>query len=146
MALNGKMQKYAEGRAHGLSPRDAGLAAGYSGSGLAVTVSRIDKRDDVRSEIQRLKRGGKAEPEAKSDDNGIDSWAMKDSYDSPLELLRDVWNNPKAPKGIRYQAAKDALPYLHARMEGGKKEEKEKGAKGAAKGKFQPGNRPSMYQ
>ena len=142
MALNGKMQKYAEARAQGLSPQDAGRDAGYSGSGLAVTVSRIEKRDDVRSEIKRLKNGGKPEPEADT----IDSWAMKDHYDSPLALLVDVMNNPKAPKGIRYQAAKDALPYKHARVEGGKKEEKDEKAKRAVKGKFQPGNRPSMYQ
>ena len=142
MALNGKMQKYAEARAQGLSPQDAGRDAGYSGSGLAVTVSRIEKRDDVRSEIKRLKNGGKSEPEVDT----IDSWAMKDRYDSPLALLEDVMNNPKAPKGIRYQAAKDALPYKHARVEGGKKEEKDEKAKRAVKGKFQPGNRPSMYQ
>lgn len=142
MALNGKMQQYAEARAQGLAPQAAGLAAGYSGSGLAVTVSRIEKRDDVRAEIKRLKRGGKSEPEADT----IDSWAMKDRYDSPLALLEDVMNNPKAPKGIRYQAAKDALPYKHARVEGGKKQEKDEKAKRAGKGKFQPGNRPSMYQ
>lgn len=146
MALNGKMQQYAEARAQGLAPQAAGLAAGYSGSGLAVTVSRIEKRDDVRAEIKRLKRGGKPEPESKTDDGSVDSWAMKDCYDTPLDLLRDVWNNPKAPKGIRYQAAKDALPYVHARMEAGKKEEKEKAAKRAVRGKFQPGAKPSMYQ
>ena len=81
-----------------------------------------------------------------TDDGSVDSWAMKDRYDTPLDLLRDVWNNPKAPKGIRYQAAKDALPYVHARMEVGKKEEKEKAAKRAVRGKFQPGAKPSMYQ
>lgn len=146
MPLNGKMQQYAEARAQGLAPQAAGLAAGYSGSGLAVTVSRIEKRDDVRAEIKRLKRGGKPEPESKTDDGSVDSWAMKDRYDSPLALLEDVMNNPKAPKGIRYQAAKDALPYKHARVEGGKKQEKDEKAKRAVKGKFQPGNRPSMYQ
>ena len=34
----------------------------------------------------------------------------------------------------------------NAERKGGKKEEKDEKAKRAVKGKFQPGNRPSMYQ
>ena len=143
--MKAKQKQYAIGVDYGTNSVRALVVEG--GHPVHVLVAgEPHARHERGAFFERTERGGKAEPEAKSDDNGIDSWAMKDSYDSPLELLRDVWNNPKAPKGIRYQAAKDALPYLHARMEGGKKEEKEKGAKGAAKGKFQPGNRPSMYQ
>ena len=68
---------------------------------------------------------------------------MKPKYDTPLDLLRDVWNNPDAPKSLRYQAAKDALPYCHARKEGGKKDEAAKESKKAAAGKFGSSPAPS---
>lgn len=70
---------------------------------------------------------------------------MKDRYDSPLALLEDVMNNAKAPKSLRYQAAKDALPYRHARKESGKKEEAANDAKkaGAKGSRFGQQSRPS---
>ena len=77
---------------------------------------------------------------------GREQWEMKDSYESPLALMLDVMNNALAPKTLRYQAAKDALPYCHPRKEGGKKEEREKEAKKAATGKFRPGKRPGQSQ
>ena len=145
MALNGKMQAYAEARATGLKPLQAAAQAGYSGAGIRVTTTRLENRADVQGEIRRLKRGGKPEAqEAEATDNGeLDRWAMKDHYATPLDLLRDVWNNPKAPKSLRYQAAKDAMPYCHARMEAGKKQEKNDNAKKASGGKYQTANKPS---
>lgn len=141
MALKGKMQAYAEARAQGLTPTDAAAHADYSGSGSRVTVSRIEARADVQAEIKRLKNGGVADsPEAGADDP--DTWQMKDAYDSPLALMQDIYNNPRAPKSLRYQAAKDALPYCHARKEGGKKEADEAAAKAAGKGKFQRTSKP----
>ena len=69
---------------------------------------------------------------------------MKPKYDTPLDLLRDVWNNPDAPKSLRYQAAKDALPYCHPRIaEAGKKEKKEELAKKTSgAGRFQTKSAP----
>lgn len=142
MALKGKMQAYAAARAQGLKPADAAAVADYSGSGSRVTVSRIEARADVQAEIRRLrKEGGVADsPEAGGDDP--DTWQMKDEYDSPLALMKDIMNNPRAPKSLRYQAAKDALPYCHARKEGGKKDEEAKAAKAAGQGKFQRTSKP----
>lgn len=144
MALKGKMQAYAEARAQGLRPLDAGAMAGYSGSGMKVSLTRIEARADVQAEIKRLKRGGK--PVDKGEELGEDvseKWSLKDRYANPLEMALDVMNNPKAPKSIRYQAMKDALPYCHARKEGGKKEEVKDRATKATKGKFQTQPRPS---
>lgn len=141
MALKGKMQAYAEGRAAGMDPNTAGAHAGYApGAGMRVVASKLEARADVRAEIKRLKKEG-----VKTDAVGDlavatrDAWAMKDSYTSPLELLEDIMNNPNAPKSLRYQAAKDALPYRHGRVaEAGKKEKKQEAAEAAsAKGKFQ---------
>ena len=143
MALNGKMQAYAAARAQGLRPLDAAAHAGYSGSGIKVTTSRIEARSDVQAEIRRLKSGVQVKPPVSTEVTDIDKWAMRDKYANPLDLMLDVMNNPKAPKSLRYQAAKDALPYCHPRKEGGKKEEKEERAKKAAGGKFQTAARPS---
>jgi hypothetical protein len=140
MALRGKMQAYAEARAQGLSPADAAAHADYSGSASRVTVSRIEARADVQAEIGRLKHGGVD----KGEGGESGGWQMKDRYASPLDLLEDVWNNPQAPKSLRYQAAKDALPYCHPRKDAGKKEDKEKAAKEAAKGKFKTARRPGQ--
>lgn len=147
MALRGKMQAYAEARAEGLSPRDAAAHSGYEMAGVAVTVSRLERRADVQAEIKRLKRSGKhPDPKAVIDTSERGKWAMRDHYDSPLLLMLDVMNNPDAPTSVRYQAAKDALPYCHPRKEGGKKEESKERAKKAAVGKFQTAARPSHLQ
>lgn len=141
MALKGKMQAYAEARAQGLNPADAAAHADYSGSGARVTVSRIEARADVQAEIRRLKKVG-VDNEPEGDEP--EPWKMKDKYPSSLALLQDLYNNPKAPKSLRYQAAKDALAYEHPRKEGGKKDAKDDAAKEAGKGKFKTTQKPGM--
>lgn len=148
MALRGKMQRYAEGRASGMDPHTAGAHAGYApGPGLAVAVSRIEARVDVQKEIKRLKKGGataEASTESPSRPGPRADWEMKAKYEDPLSLLKDIMNNPDAPKSLRYQAAKDALPYCHPRIaEAGKKEKKEELAKKASgAGRFQRKSAP----
>lgn len=143
MALRGKMQAYAEARAAGLAPKDAAAHAGYEMGGVAVTVSRMESRADVQSEIKRLKRSSKRGDSTDSPEVERGKWAMRDHYSNPLDLMLDVMNNPQAPTSVRYQAAKDALPYCHPRKEGGKKDEAKERAKKAAGGKFQTAARPS---
>lgn len=146
MALRGKMQGYAEARAAGMEPKDAAAHAGYEMGGIAVTVSRMERRADVQAEIKRLKRdgvGSETDNGPSSEADGRAKWGMKKRYASPLDLMFDVMNNPDAPNGVRYQAAKDALPYCHARKEGGKKDEAKDRAKKASEGKFQTAARPS---
>ena len=146
MTLNGKMQAYAEARAQGLRPLDAAAHAGYSGSGIRVTTNRLESRADIQAEVKRLKRGGTpvvTKPGKQSAEERDEKWSMQDRYSTPLDLMLDLMNNPLAPKSLRYQAAKDALPYCHPRKEGGKKEEKEERAKKAAGGKFQTAARPT---
>ena len=136
------MQPYAEARAQGLDPKTAARHAGYEEAGIAVTVSRMESRADVQAEIRRLKRGGKGVDKTE-DEGDLEKWGMRDRYSNPLDLMLDVMNNPKAPKSLRYQAAKDALPYCHPRKESGKKDEHKERAAKAAKGKFQTAQRPS---
>lgn len=145
MALSGKMQAYAEARAQGMRPLDAAAHAGYSGSGIRVTTTRLEARADIQAEVKRLKKGGKPAKSKTEVPDEVGEWAMKDHYDSPLDLILDVMNNPLAPKSLRHQMAKDALPYCHPRKEGGKKEERDKAGKKAAE-KFGSQPRPSYLQ
>lgn len=132
MSLTEKQLAFAQAKAAGATHKDAATQAGYASASAAVTATKLMAREDVRAEIDRLRNGAGEVPL----EDAVDSWQMKDSYDSPLALLEDLYNNPKAPKSLRYQAAKDALPYCHARKEGGKKEEAAKESKKAAAGKF----------
>lgn len=148
-----KIPDYIAHRLAGCDPTAAGLAAGYSMAGLAVTICNLEKRDDVKSALRKGKKAKALKP-LKSpssnrqyrsvaheprhgdgpaeDDSILNPWKLKDKYDSPLDLLKDVMNNPKAPGGLRIQCAKDALPYCHARKEGSKKEDDKTKAKQTA--------------
>jgi hypothetical protein len=167
-----KIDGYIEQRVSGVDPLNACLAAGYSQAGISVTMARLESREDVRLAIRAAKRAAPAVGKSKllhplkapagkrhyrsvADEprhgdgptDPLDPWRLRDSYDSPLDLLRDVMNNPKAPGGLRIQCAKDALPYCHARKEGGKKDdEKSKAKDTAASGKFGTQSKPSHLQ
>ncbi len=133
-----KIPEYIEQRLSGLKPQDAALAAGYSPVQIRVTATTLEARADVKKAI----KSGKA-PESKARARSVAStdvpadlkpWALQDSYNDPLSLMLDVMNNSKAPSGLRIECAKTALPYCHARKEGGVKENKERGAKAVAQG------------
>ena len=138
MSLTGKQRAFVELKAAGVRNEEAAKRAGYSANSAAVTATGLMKRADIKEAIAAL---------ANNDDSPVETasseWSMKPKYDTPLDLLRDVWNNPDAPKTLRYQAAKDALPYCHARKEGGKKDEAAKESKKAAAGKFGSAPKPS---
>lgn len=145
-----KLQSYCEHRASGVPQRDAAIHAGYSLTAASVTASRNESRQDVQKEIARIKKlikAGKGPTPTVRIDNGpptdrqpatdqsspLAPWGLKDKYASPLDLMIDVMNNPKAPIGMRVQAAKDAMPYVNARKaESGKKEKAQEDAEKAA--------------
>lgn len=138
-----KIAAYIQERTNGLAPMAAALAVGYSQSGVAVQCTRLEQREDVRQALRAAKRGarvGKIEPPAPRHGDGespLEPWRLRDKYANPLELMLDVMNNPKAPGGLRIQCAKDAMPYMHARKEGGKKDdEKDRAKRTNEKSKF----------
>lgn len=159
-----KIQEYIEQRVAGVDPLNAGLAVGYAVASISVQLAKLESREDVRQAIRVAKRGaGKSKPlhslksptgkreyrsvadEPRPDKDPLDPWRLRNHYDSPLDLLRDVMNNSKAPAGLRIQCAKDALPYCHARKEGGKKDDEKSKAKDIASGesKFRTQAKPS---
>lgn len=165
-----KIQDYIDQRTAGVDTLNAALAAGYAHAAISVTIARLEQREDVRQAIRAAKRGvGKSKslhplksPMSKRqhrsvDDelrhgdgpnkNPLDSWRLKDRYQSPLDLMLDVMNNPQAPGGLRIQCAKDAMPYCHARKEGGKKDDEKTKAKNTnATSKFGTARAPSHLQ
>lgn len=134
-----KQRKYAEGRAEGLKPKQAALAAGYSPSTADKQAYGLEARADIQDMIKAAKKakGVKKGRPPKDDD---ETPVMKAKYGSSLDLMRDMYNNPRLPYSVRFEAAKQALPYEHARIgEKGKKEQRADAAKVAvAKGRFRP--------
>ena len=157
-----KQQKYAENRAAGLPMKEAGLAAGYAAGGIDQAVSTLEKRADIQQAITRFRDAAAVQPkrgkskQARTFDDykaGLvqegeeNDEYLRASYDSPLDMFLHLMNEPKAPRGIRIQAAKDALPYVHGKIESdktGKKGQKDRDAKETATtGSFVPRRGPS---
>lgn len=63
--------------------------------------------------------------------------------DDPLQWLQTLMADPRQDVRMRVDAAKALLPFLHRRpREAGKKDEAEKAAKCASKGRFRTGAPP----
>lgn len=133
--------KFIANKAEGLNSKQAGLLAGFAPNSISVTVSKLMARPEVKKAIaaERKQLGKPKEIDKK------DIPLLKDHYASPLALYDDLWNNPNAPAGIRIEAAKQAMPYHHARIgEKGKKENKNDDAAKVAKGRFSPKQAPKL--
>lgn len=126
--LTEKQQKFVQAKAMGLGNTDAGLAAGYARAGVDVAASKLMKLPHIQAAIKAAKKSmGKGErAAAKEREEEREPGRMKDRYDSPLDLMLDVMNNPQMPVGLRFESAKQAMPYCHARVgDGGKKQKKQ---------------------
>ncbi len=113
-----KIPVYIQHRLFGLVPRAAAQAAGYSSSGISVVVARLESREDVRRALHWAENGQAPQMHplgAEGHPAELSGWGLREHYDSPLDLMLDVMNNPDAPASLRVQCAKDALPYCHAR-------------------------------
>lgn len=135
--LTEKQHKFAQGKAMGLGNTDAAIAAGYSPAGAAVQATQLMKLPHVKAAIAAFKKGlSKAEKkQAKEKEEEREPGVMKDHYDNPLELMLDVMNNKNMPVSIRFESAKQALPYCHARVgDGGKKAKQKERADELSKG------------
>lgn len=162
--VNSKVDAYIKHRIGGADPLMAARLAGYAeGAGIKVVASRNEVREDVRKALRAARRAGKvvvANPkpgthkrlyrsvadEPQVDVNPLEPWKLRETYDSPLDLLVDVMNNSKAPAGLRIQCAKDAMPYCHARKENTKGDEKASKSKAAAEGNFKRQQKPTHLQ
>jgi len=143
--LTDNHRRFVEAKAGGLKDKEAAIFAGYSAASAQSTASRLMSRTDIKAAI----KAAKGVPQTKGD-HDVDRTKeslLKPSYKTSLELLQDLYNNPKAPVGMRVEAAKLALPYEHGKIgEQGKKEAKQQAAKEAAgTGRFAPRGRPKLH-
>lgn len=138
--MDERRRRFCQAIVAGVPKGDAAAQAGYSKRTAPSIASRLLKQKMVKDEIERLRT--KRDEKIESDERA----RLKDSYESSLELLRDVYNNPKMPFSVRVAAAKDALPYEHAKPapKSKKKDAKDDANETAAKGKFGVGRRPQL--
>lgn len=144
--------KFIELKAAGYTNAKAMVGAGYSENGANQAGSVMAKRPDMQAAIKKAKsklpkQARNAEP---MHDSGVSAKSVKmqrEKYTDPEQFLRDLMNNPGVPLLMRKDAAKDLMPYCHARIgEKGKKETAKDDAKKIAgsKSKFQTGRAPKL--
>lgn len=145
MKFTEKQKLFIQAKANGLPSRQAALAAGYSGSGAAANASALWAKPEVRAAVKKMREEMGAD--APDEINPGKPTVLKDRYESPLDLFTDLMNNPKAPDGLRIEAAKQAMQYMHAKPNPtGKRQNAKDLANTVANGnvsKFSPGKQPS---
>lgn len=128
--LTEKQRQFVANKAAGVANRDAAIAAGYAVGSAHVAADKLMAMPHIRN---ALKAAGKAAPpvEVKTATPKM----PKASYSDPKAFLLDLMNLADIPIAIRADAAKQLMPYCHARMgETGKKESKRDAAREIARG------------
>lgn len=145
-----KQQKFIQLKRQGYSNEKAALGAGYAKASAKNQATMMLRRPEIRAacKITKSARASKAEIEVAVLGNSADASSLmpKRKYTDPKEFLRDLMNNEGVPMLMRKDAAKDLMPYIHARVgEKGKKEsEKDEAGKIAnSKSKFATQRAPS---
>lgn len=139
--LTKKQQAFATNKALGCTNRDAAIAAGYAPGSAAQAGDRLAKHPAVRNAI---KAAAKIAPGV--DTKTVNAPAMpRAKYADPITFLEDVMNHAQLPVAMRADAAKQLLPYKHARMgETGKKQTKKENAQAIARGNSAKPTRPKF--
>lgn len=151
--LTEQQMRFVEAKATGINARQAGLLAGYSAKTVNQATSRLMARADIKAAIRKAKKDGPKAGVDNTDDDGKPR--LRDHYESPLDFMLDVMNQPSMPAGLRFEAAKQALPYVNPKITpAGKKQDKKERAKDIAsggaetRGKYQtkrpPGGKPAL--
>ncbi|WP_242163365.1 terminase small subunit [Lysobacter sp. M15] len=128
--LTDKQEAFAVNKAAGVPNREAAIAAGYAEGSADVAAHRLMQKPAIKAAIKAAVGGKRAAP-------GVTTPKMpRTKYADPVTFLEDVMNHGELPLAMRADAAKQLLPYKHARMgEVGKKQAKADNAKDIARGK-----------
>lgn len=116
--LTEKQRQFVVNKAAGCTNRDAAVAAGYSVGSASVAADKLMAMPAIRAAIKAA--GGASTPvETKAA-----TLAMpRKNYTDAKAFLVDVMNLESVPIAVRADAAKQLLPYQHARKgETGKKD------------------------
>jgi phage terminase small subunit len=129
--LTDKQQAFVTNKAQGCTNRDAAISAGYAVGSASVAADKLMAMPAIRA---ALKAAAKAPPGVET--KTVNAPAMpRAKYADPITFLEDVMNHQQLPVAMRADAAKQLLPYKHARMgETGKKQTKKENAQAIARG------------
>ena len=138
--LTEKQQAFVANKIAGVSNRDAAIAAGYSVAGAGVAADKLMHVPAVRKAIEAATPASTPTTAATM---------PRDTYAGPMAFLMDVMNHKALPLAVRADAAKQLLPYHHARKgESGKKESAQQRARDvldAPRAKFAPLKPPRFH-
>lgn len=131
-----EMQRaYAQNRAAGLNQRESAVAAGYAAPTADRQGATLEKRADIQKAIKEFRKGRKDAGVEVSLDADERNKMPKAKYTDSIVFLTDLMNHKHVPLAMRADAAKQLLPYQHARIaEKGKKENTKERADRIAKG------------
>ena len=125
--LTEKQRQFVANKIAGCTNRDAAIAAGYSVAAASSTADKLMAMPAIRAAL-------KATPA--SDGKPAGTQMPKAHYADPIAFLTDVMNHAQLPIAVRADAAKQLLPYKHARLgELGKKEKAKENATKIARGR-----------
>jgi phage terminase small subunit len=147
--LTEMQQSYVTNRAAGLRQREAAVAAGYSATTADKQASALERREDIKKGIAKAKRAMRGDGVTVPKDDELTERQKaqqmpRAKYTDPVDFLTDMMNHKHMPAAMRLDAAKQLLPYKHARIaEKGKKEsKKDRAAELSGGGK--PGAKPKF--
>lgn len=137
--LTAKQAEFVRNKVAGMGNEAAAVAAGYAKGSAKAAATQLLALAKVKAAIK----------EARSDDASvvIPNNVKLGKFGSSLAFMQAAYNAMELPLGVRMEAAKQALPYEHAKMgEVGKKQAKKDAADALTKpgGRFAPKQPPSV--
>ncbi len=123
--LTEKQRLFVVNKQAGCTNRDAAVAAGYAVGSASAAADKLMAMPAIRAALKQPVDAKLVTPKM-----------PREKYTDAKQFLLDVMNLATLPIAMRVDAAKQLLPYQHARMgETGKKEKANEKARGIARGK-----------
>jgi len=130
--LTEKQRQFVVNKVAGCTNRDAAVAAGYAVGSASAAADKLMAMPAIRAAI---KAASKATPGVDMKPASVPTMP-RDKYADPKQFLLDVMNLDGLPIAVRADAAKQLLPYCHARIgEVGKKATKKENATAMSRGR-----------
>ena len=147
MALTEQKRRYAAAPLAGASKKEAAIKAGCPEKTASQAASRYEKDPDVMAALGREIEAEKLRKPPKEPDppNADPSPYIPGQYEDPIDFMKAMTNDLKADPKLRLDAAKAWASFTKGKPgEGTKKDQQQKAAEQAAKGKFKATAPPSL--
>lgn len=147
MALTGKKRTFADAVLAGFSNKEAAIRAGYSAATAAQAGARLVKDKGVAAHLAANKKADPGAPAvAPSPPPPAPTFDINAAlmHSDPRAFLLAAMNDAALEAKLRIDAAKALMPFTHKKLgEGGKKDQANDAAKGAA-GRFGAARPPPL--